>query len=134
MSYFSGRHHNGKRGVQEIVETVFQVPVSLGTVAALEQEMSQRWLRRTRRRARRCVRHLPRMSMKPGGSRRARRWLWGAATATVAFFVIHARRNWEGLYALLGATIHGIVGSDRWSVYNEVAPCICGSFAGAPEA
>src|SRR5512135_1168723 len=27
MSYFSGRHHNGKRGVQEIVGTVFQVPV-----------------------------------------------------------------------------------------------------------
>src|SRR4029077_18687795 len=26
MSYFSGRHHIGRRGVEEIVETVFEVP------------------------------------------------------------------------------------------------------------
>jgi transposase len=37
MSYLSGCHHDGKRGVEEIVETVFQVPVSLGTVAARER-------------------------------------------------------------------------------------------------
>ena len=36
MSYFSGRHHLSRRGVEEIVETVFEVPTSLGTVIALE--------------------------------------------------------------------------------------------------
>ena len=41
MSYLSGRHHIGRRGVEEIVETVFEVPTSLGSVsAALEGEMS----------------------------------------------------------------------------------------------
>ncbi|CAN5909605.1 hypothetical protein BH23PLA1_BH23PLA1_10400 [soil metagenome] len=40
MSDLSGRHHRGKRAVQELVETVFQVPVSLGTVVASEQQMS----------------------------------------------------------------------------------------------
>ena len=63
-----------------------------------------------------------------------KRWLWGAATATVAFFVIHARRNWEGLYALLGATIHGIVGSDRWSVYKQGGAASAAALLGAPEA
>ena len=43
-----------------------------------------------------------------------------AATATVAFFVIHLRRNFAGLQALLGETITGIVCSDRWSVYNKL--------------
>ena len=122
MSYFSGRHHNGKRGVREIVETVFQVPVSLGTVAALEREMSAA-LAPAHTEAGQAVREAPAKNVDETGWKQAgqKRWLWGAATATVAFFVIPARRNWEGLYALLGATIHGIVGSDRWSVYNKVA-------------
>ena len=40
MSYFSGRHHLGRRAVEEIVETVFEVPTSLGSVSALEAETS----------------------------------------------------------------------------------------------
>ena len=35
-----------------------------------------------------------------------KRWLWSAATATVAFFVIHLRRNFAGLQALSGDTYH----------------------------
>ena len=122
MSCFSGRHHNGKRGVQEIVETVFRVPVSPGTVAALEQEMSAA-LAPAHTEPGQAVREAPAEDVDETGWKQAgqKRRLWGAATATVAFFVIHARRNWEGLYALLGATLHGIVGGDRWSVYNKVA-------------
>ena len=40
LSYFSGRHHLGKRGIEELVETVFEVPISLGMVTTLESEMS----------------------------------------------------------------------------------------------
>src|SRR6476646_9623790 len=40
LSYFSGCHGVNKRGVEEISETVFQVPIALGTIANLEQEMS----------------------------------------------------------------------------------------------
>jgi len=50
-----------------------------------------------------------------------KRWLWTAATATVAFFVIHVRRSFEGLQALLGETITGIVCSDRWTAYSNPA-------------
>jgi hypothetical protein len=48
-------------------------------------------------------------------------WLWAAATATVAAFVIHARRSAAGLTTLLGDLITGIIVSDRWSVYQQVA-------------
>jgi transposase len=60
--------------------------------------------------------------MRPAGSGLGNRcWLWAAATATVAAFVIHARRSAAGLTALLGEVIEGVVGSDRWSAYHKVA-------------
>src|SRR5438105_2589277 len=47
-------------------------------------------------------------------------WLWAAATAGVAAFVIHAKRGAAGLAAILGEDIGGIVHSDRWHVYLQV--------------
>src|SRR5438132_1270506 len=40
-SYLAGCHQVSKRGLEEIVEVLFEVPVALGTIANLEQEMSQ---------------------------------------------------------------------------------------------
>jgi transposase len=45
-----------------------------------------------------------------------------AATGSVAAFLIHARRGWEALTALLGEQIQGFVGSDRWSAYGRLSP------------
>jgi transposase len=64
------------------------------------------------------VKHADETSWSQAGKRR---WLWLAATATVAAFVVHTRRSLAGLRALLGEAIAGIVISDRWSVY-EVLP------------
>jgi transposase IS66 family protein len=47
-------------------------------------------------------------------------WLWAAATATVAFFVIPTRRNFAGLQALLGEMIQGLSVVTRWSAYNQL--------------
>src|SRR5207247_5562827 len=40
LSYLSGRHGLGKRGIEEIAADVFDAPIALGTVANLEQAMS----------------------------------------------------------------------------------------------
>src|SRR5450755_1783163 len=121
MSYFASRHHVGRRGVEEIVETVFEVPTSLGSISALEAEMRDA-LANPYQEAQEAVREAPvKNTDETGWSEKGqKRWLWGAATATVDFFVIHLRRNFEGLQALLGETIHGIVCSDRWSVYSKL--------------
>src|SRR5262249_34619811 len=47
-------------------------------------------------------------------------WLWGAATALVACFIIAPTRGAAGLAALLGKKIKGIISSDRWSVYGQL--------------
>ena len=119
MSYLSGRFHLGKRSVQEFVEAVFDVPVSLGTVAALERQTGAALIA-AHDQARDAVREAPVKNADETGWKQAgaRRWLWTAATATVAYFVIHVHRGARGLQALLGAAIAGIVVSDRWCGYN----------------
>ncbi len=121
MSYFSGHHHLSRRDVEEVVETVFEVPTSLGTVIALERETTaalagayQEVQQEVRQAA---VKNTDETGWSQAGQRR---WLWTAATASAALFVIHLRRSFEGLQALLGQAIGGIVGSDRWTAYSKL--------------
>ena len=121
LSYLTGCHGVSKRGVEEIAADLFDAPVALGTVANMEQEVSaaltaphQEALAAVRAAA---VKHADETSWK---LRAKLHWLWAAATAGVAAFVIHARRGATGLAALLGATIQGVLCSDRWAVYNAV--------------
>jgi transposase len=121
LSYFSGCHGLSKRGVEEIAAAVFDAPVSLGTVANLEQEVSaalqpahQEALAAVRGAA---VKNADETSWKLLGKLC---WLWAAASGGVVAFVIHGKRSVLGLTALLGAEIHGILCSDRWGVYNNV--------------
>ncbi len=121
LSYFSGCHGVSKRGVEEIAETVLGVPIALGTVANLEQEVSAA-LEPAHREAldavrRADVKFADETSWKLWGKLC---WLWAAATTRVAAFVIHAQRGAKGLAALLGDSIDGIVHSDRWHVYLQV--------------
>jgi transposase len=107
--------------VEEIVETVFEVPTSLGSISAMEAETSEA-LASPYQEAGEAVREAPvKNTDETGWSETGqKRWLWGAATATVAFFKIHLRRGYEGLQALLGETPRGIVCSDRWSAYSKL--------------
>ena len=121
MSYLVGVHHVSKRGVEEIVEEVFEVPISLGKVAGLEQEMSEA-LQPAYNEAVAEVRAAASKHVDETGWKKAgrKRWLWAAATNRVVVFLIHARRNLVALKALLGETIVGFIHSDRWKVYNEI--------------
>jgi transposase len=120
MAYFAGCHQVSKRGVEEIVETLFEVPVALGTVSNLEQEMSaalasaHAWAVEAVQAA--PVKHVDETGWKKHGQKC---WLWVAATAQLSVFVLHARRGLTGLATLLGE-VRGIIVSDRWSAYRRV--------------
>jgi len=121
VSYLSGSPHVSKRGIEEVVETVIGIPLALGTVANLEQEMSAA-LAATHDEAQAAVQDAPVKHVDETGWKQAgqRCWLWAAATKLVACFAIHVSRGAVGLVALLGEKIKGIVCSDRWSVYGRL--------------
>jgi transposase len=120
LAYLTGKHHLSKRAAEEISTDVFDAPISLGTVAALEQEVSAA-LAPAHAEALAAVQYadvknVDETSWKEG---RQKRWLWTAATTAVAAFVIHSKRGLAGLATLLSNTIHGFLCSDRWSVYDR---------------
>jgi transposase len=123
LGYLAGSHRVSKRGLEEITEDIFDVPIALGTVANLEAQMSAA-LAPAHAEALQAVRdadvkHVDETSWKLAGQLC---WLWLAATGTVAAFLIHARRSAAALAALLGETVKGFVCSDRWSAYAKLSP------------
>jgi transposase len=121
LSYFAGCHGVSKRGLEEICEAMFQAPIALGTIANLEQEMSAA-LAPAHQEAIEAVRQASVKYVDETGWKQAgrKRWLWAAATTTVAVFVIDVFRNVSALRKLLGPTLSGILCSDRWSAYDHV--------------
>jgi transposase len=115
MTYLSGARHDRKRGVEGVVETLFGVPVALGTVAAAEQEVSAA-LAGAHAEAVAAVRAAPAKNVDEAGWKQAGRlcWLWAGVTDAVACFQSHARRGLDGLRALLGNDPQGVVVGDRW--------------------
>jgi transposase len=121
LSFLSGVLHASRRGIEEFVETVLNVPIALGTVSNLEQEMSAA-LAAAHAEAQQAVQQAAAKNVDETGWKQAgdKRWLWGAATTVVACFVIAPSRGAVGLAALLGRKIKGIISSDRWSVYGQL--------------
>jgi transposase len=121
VAYLSGVFRGSKRMIAELIETLFEIPISLGTIANLEQEVSAA-LSASHREAEQvvwtaAVKSADETGWREGGKRR---WLWMAATQSVAFFRVCVGRGKAALHELLGEVIEGIVSSDRWSAYNDV--------------
>ena len=120
-AYLVGWLHVSKRGVEELSDEVLGLPIALGTVANLEQEMSAA-LKPAYKEALAAVqqakvKHLDETGWKQAG---AKRWLWVAATCRVALFLIHPLRNASVLRTLLGKVIRGVVNSDRLHAYEHI--------------
>jgi transposase len=118
----AGRHGVSKRDLEEISTALFQVPLALGTIANLEQEMSAA-LAGAHQEALDAARRAPVKYVDETGWKQAgrKRWLWVAATTTVVVFLIDVFRNITALRKLLGPTLSGVLCSDRWRAYDHVA-------------
>jgi transposase len=121
MAYLSGARHDSKRGVEDVVETVFGVPVALGTVAAVEREVSAA-LACAHAEVAAHVQAAPVKNVDETGWKQSGRlcWLWTAVTSGAVYFIVHARRGLAGLSALLGETVTGLLITDRWSAYHRL--------------
>ena len=123
LAYLTGSHHVSQRGLEEIAADVFDVPLSVGTVASLQAQVS-RALAPAHAEALAAVRAADVKHVDETGWKLAGKlcWLWLAATGTVAAFLVHAHRGWDALAALLGAQARGLICSDRWSAYGRLSP------------
>src|SRR5262245_4859173 len=77
LAYLTGRHHVSQRGLEEMAEDVFDVPLSVGTVANLQAQMSAA-LAPAHAEALEAVRAAPVKNVDETGWKRAGRrcWLW----------------------------------------------------------
>ena len=121
LAYLAGSQHVSRRGLEEVCETLFDIPVSLGTIAALERQTA-RALEIPHQQIGAALKHAPvknidETSWKLKGRLR---WLWVAVTRTLCYFVISPSRSAAALRALLGGAIKGTIGSDRFSAYHQV--------------
>ncbi len=121
LSYLGGCLHASKRALQEVCETLFDVPLSLGTLSKLDADTSAA-LEAPHAEAIVAVRAAPVKNVdETGWSKKGKLcWLWVAATTQVAAFAIHAKRGKAGFKNLLGKAVVGIVCSDRWGVYAKL--------------
>jgi transposase len=119
MSYLAGRCHDGRRVVLEVVEDLFGVPLSLGSVANYGADASAA-LAEAHARALAAVRSAPVKHVDETGWKLAgrRRWLWTAASDRVCCFAVQLKRGWDAACALLGRRGgRGVVCSDRHHAY-----------------
>jgi transposase len=121
VSVCSGAYRMSKRAIEELVEDFFGVPIALGSVVNLEQATSQA-IEAPVAEVARAIREQPVVHADETGwyERSKRAWLWVAVTATMALFLIRARRGAQVAKELLGKTFAGILVSDRWKAYAWV--------------
>jgi transposase len=121
VSVCSGAYRMSKRGIEELVEDFFDVPISLGSISNLEQATSVAVAAPVEEVAH-VIREAPVVHADETGwyELRKRAWLWVAVTSHIALFLIRASRGAHIAQELLGAAFAGILVSDRWSAYNWV--------------
>jgi transposase len=117
-----GVYRMSKRSIQGFMSDVCGVKLSLGAVSKLEKRTAEAVAQPVAE-AHEHVRNAPVVHADETGWRenKSKAWLWLAATATVAVFLIHARRAKEVARELLGAAFAGVLVTDRFGSYNFVA-------------
>jgi len=116
---YTGPYRLSKRATQQMMDEVFGVPLSVGTVSQLEQattaavampvEEARTYVHEQ------AVAHLDETSWRQGDKRA---WLWVAVTSWVTVFVVRLSRGAQVARELLGETFSGILVTDRYSAYN----------------
>jgi transposase len=120
-SLFHARYRVSDRETGELLGDGFGLPISLGSVVALQQEMSAA-LEPVYEAVQAVVQQQPVANVDETGWKEAgkRRWLWVAVTNVATLFVVALARSTKSLRELLGTDFAGVVGSDRAKAYNSL--------------
>jgi transposase len=123
VGYLTGRIGASHREVQEILATLCQAEVSVGSITALAQAVStalatpvaeaQQYVQRQ------PVRNVDETSWR---EKTKRLWLWISVTPLVTIFRLLKTRGAKGAKELLGEEVWGTVGTDHYAGYHWIDP------------
>ncbi|MFQ3664280.1 MAG: IS66 family transposase [Chloroflexaceae bacterium] len=121
IAVLHGRYRISHREIVAICADIFHLPISLGSVVALQQVASEA-LAPAHQEVRQAVEASTHANVDETRWREGTRkpWLWTAVTVFATLFVIYASRGAKGLTAILGAAFTGRVTSDRLATYNQI--------------
>lgn len=121
VGVLAGAYRLPQRLIQQILADLFDLRVSLGSVAKQEARVSEA-VQEPVQQVAEYVQQQPMVHADETGWTEAKKkaWLWVVVTAHVALFLIDPRRGAQVAKKLLGKTFGGILHSDRWSAYNWV--------------
>lgn len=123
IGYLGGRFGISHRDISEMMETVFEVEISLGSIPAQQQRVSMA-LKEPVETAQKHVQKQTAVNLDETGWYEMAKgfWLWVCTTPDVSVFRIFDSRSGSGAKALLGENYSGIIGTDRFSGYTWIDP------------
>jgi transposase len=123
VGYLTGRIGASQREVQEILATLCQTDVSVGSIAALEQAVSAALAQPVAEAVQYVQRQPVRNADETSWREKTKRvWLWISVTPLVAIFRLLKTRGTAGAKELLGTEVWGTIGTDHYAGYHWIDP------------
>lgn len=129
VSLLSSEYRQSHRMVQRLMEALFNIRISRGSVNRLRHEISEAVSAAVERAGQyvqaQAVIHSDETSFKQGNGdglnpNRTQGWLWSLVTPLVSFFEVRLSRSRETAQRLIGIDFGGVVVSDRYSSYTWI--------------
>ncbi len=122
VAVLCGKFHLSRRFVQEIMEDLLGIRISLGAVSKNEERVTEALLCPVEE-AKAFIQQQPVVHADETGHKEAGRagWMWVATTVLVSVFIIRFSRAAEVAKELLGKGFTGLLVSDRYGAYGWIA-------------
>src|SRR5713226_1032065 len=119
VGYLTGRIGASQREVQDILATLCQTDVSVGSIGVLEQTVSAALAAPVAAAETYVQRQPVRNADETSWREKTKRvWLWISVTPVVTIFRLLQTRGAAGAKELLGEVVWGIIGTDRYVGYH----------------
>lgn len=120
IAYLTSVHKIGRRGIVEIMNTLFGLPLCLGSVCNCIERISSE-LEPVVEEARQSLPDSENLNIDETGwkCKGDRRYLWVFVSPLVVYFSIAASRGAKVLRSVLGSVFKGVISSDDHSAYSS---------------
>jgi len=120
IAYLASVHRGTRRGIVEIMRTIFGLDISLGAVCQILDRVSEACATETERIKEHVTAsaalNIDETGWKSAGSRR---WVWVFVSSMAVFFHVACSRASKVLSSVLGESFPGVITSDDHSAYGK---------------